>query len=148
MLLGHFSFREIARILAAFWWTNAPRGEKFQCFRLRAAAQGTCPRHAIIVYDIFSGLYSPKSGSQQWEDRLSSSASVFQLKNQGPMFLIGLGHGATHWIAGTFYVLLPFMTKDLGLSYTQAGMLVSILHVSSFCANIGSGAVVDMTGRR
>jgi MFS family permease len=64
------------------------------------------------------------------------------------MFLIGLGHGATHWIAGTFYVLLPFMTKDLGLSYTQAGMLVSILHVSSFCANIGSGAVVDMTGRR
>ena len=64
------------------------------------------------------------------------------------MFLIGLGHGATHWVAGTFYVLLPFMTKDLGLSYTEAGLLVSILHVSSFLANFGSGAVVDVTGRK
>jgi len=73
--------------------------------------------------------------------------SVFRLKNQGPMFLLGLGHGATHWIAGTFYVLLPFITKDLGLTYTQAGFLVSILHISSFVANFGSGAVVDMTGR-
>jgi MFS family permease len=78
---------------------------------------------------------------------VSNLTSVFRLKNQGPMFLLGLGHGATHWIAGTFYVLLPFITKDLGLSYTQAGFLVSILHISSFVANFGSGAVVDMTGR-
>ena len=64
------------------------------------------------------------------------------------MYLLGLGHAATHWVAGTFYVLLPFMTKDLGLSYTQAGLLVSILHISSFFANFGSGAVVDVTGRK
>ncbi len=64
------------------------------------------------------------------------------------MWLIGLGHGATHWIAGSFYVLLPYLTKDLGLSYTEAGILVSVLHVSSFLANFGSGAVVDMTGRK
>ena len=79
---------------------------------------------------------------------MTSSTSVFRLKNQGPMFLIGLGHGATHWVAGTFYVLLPFMTKDLGLSYTEAGLLVAILHISSFFANFGSGAVVDVTGRK
>ena len=78
---------------------------------------------------------------------MANPISVFRLKNQGPMFLLGLGHGATHWIAGTFYVLLPFITKDLGLTYTQAGLLVSILHISSFVANLGSGAVVDMTGR-
>jgi MFS family permease len=78
---------------------------------------------------------------------VANPISVFRLKNQGPMFLLGLGHGATHWIAGTFYVLLPFITKDLGLTYTQAGLLVSILHISSFVANLGSGAVVDMTGR-
>jgi len=64
------------------------------------------------------------------------------------MWLIGLGHGATHWVAGSFYVLLPYLTKDLGLSYTEAGLLVSVLHVSSFAANFGSGAVVDMTGRK
>lgn len=73
---------------------------------------------------------------------------ALRLKDQGPIWLIGLGHGATHWIAGTFYVLLPFLTKDLGLSYTEAGLLVSVFHVSSFVANFGSGALVDMTGRK
>ena len=78
----------------------------------------------------------------------ASMSSSLRLKGQGPIWLIGLGHGATHWIAGTFYVLLPFLTKDLGLSYTEAGLLVSVLHISSFFANFGSGALVDMTGRK
>lgn len=69
-------------------------------------------------------------------------------KNQGPAFLVGAGHGATHWIIATFYMLLPFMAKELDLSYTQTGGLVSLFHGSSFLANIGSGAVVDITGRR
>jgi len=71
-----------------------------------------------------------------------------RLKEQIPIYLVALGHGATHWIAGTFYILLPALTSDLGLSYTEAGLLVSILHISSFVANIGSGVVVDMTGRK
>lgn len=74
--------------------------------------------------------------------------SSLKFKGQSSMWLIGLGHGATHWVAGSFYVLLPYLTRDLGLSYTQAGFLVSVLHVSSFLANFGSGAVVDMTGRK
>ena len=69
-------------------------------------------------------------------------------KGQGPAFLVGLGHGGTHWVIATFYVLLPFITKDLGLTYAQAGALVTVFHISAFAANIGSGAVVDMTGRR
>jgi MFS family permease len=77
-----------------------------------------------------------------------SSTSVFALKDQGPIYLMGLGHGATHWIAGIFYIVLPLLRDDLGLSYTQAGLLVSILHVSSFVANFGSGALVDITGRK
>ncbi len=28
---------------------------------------------------------------------------------QGPAFLVGLGHGATHWLAAFFYLLLPFI---------------------------------------
>lgn len=75
-------------------------------------------------------------------------ASVLRMKDQGPIWLMGLGHGATHWIAGIFYVLLPFLTRDLGISYTEAGLLVSIFHISSFLANFGSGALVDMTGRK
>ncbi len=69
-------------------------------------------------------------------------------KGQGPAFLVASGHGATHWVLGTFYVLLPYIARDFGLSYAQAGGLVTIFHVSSFLANVGSGAVVDIRGRR
>jgi sugar phosphate permease len=61
---------------------------------------------------------------------------------------MGLGHGGTHWIAATFYLLLPFITRDLGLSYVQAGALVSLFHASAFATNFASGLVVDMSGRR
>ena len=71
-----------------------------------------------------------------------------RLAGQGPIFLIGLGHGATHWIAATFYILLPFINRDLGFSYVQAGLLVSIFHIASVGANFGSGPLVDVTGRR
>ncbi len=70
------------------------------------------------------------------------------LARQGPIFLVGLGHGATHWVAATFYLLLPFINRDLGLSYSQAGLLVSIFHIASVGANFGSGPLVDVTGRR
>jgi len=71
-----------------------------------------------------------------------------QWKEQGATFLVALGHSATHWILGVFYVLVPFIAKDLGLSYTEAGALVTVVHVSAFAANVGSGAAVDVTGRR
>ncbi|UCH73886.1 MAG: MFS transporter [Rhodospirillales bacterium] len=72
----------------------------------------------------------------------------FRLAGHGPVALIGLGHAATHWVAATFYILLPFINRDLGLSYVQAGALVSVFHIAALGANFGSGPVVDMTGRR
>lgn len=67
---------------------------------------------------------------------------------QGPAFLVAAGHGGTHWVAAFFYLLLPFITRDLGLSYADAGLLVAVFHTSSLAANFGSGLVVDVTGRR
>ncbi len=69
-------------------------------------------------------------------------------KGQGTVFLIGLGHGGIHWIAATLYLLLPFITRDLGLTYTEAGMLVAVFHVAAFAANFASGLIVDVTGKR
>jgi hypothetical protein len=37
-------------------------------------------------------------------------------RQQGPAFLVGLGHGGTHWVAAFFYLLLPYITRDLGLT--------------------------------
>ncbi len=67
---------------------------------------------------------------------------------QGPAFIVGLGHSAIHWIAAFFYLLIPFIGPDLGLSYTDTGLLVSVFHISSWVANLGSGLLVDITGRR
>jgi MFS family permease len=70
------------------------------------------------------------------------------MREQAPAWIVSAGHGATHWIAATFYLLLPYITRELGLSYTEAGLLVSPFHASSFVANFGSGMVVDVLGRR
>ena len=80
--------------------------------------------------------------------QLISRLSGVHWREQGPAFLVGVGHGGTHWIAAFFYLLLPYITRDLGLSYTDAGLLVAVFHLSSLLANFGSGLLVDVTGRR
>lgn len=62
--------------------------------------------------------------------------------------LVGAGHGGTHWILATFYILLPFLSQEFELSYAAAGALVTLFHASSLTANVASGAIVDIAGRR
>lgn len=69
------------------------------------------------------------------------------VRRQAAALLLALGHGATHWVLATIYVILPFLGQDLGLSFAQIGGLISIFHAASFLANAGSGAIVDITGR-
>lgn len=68
--------------------------------------------------------------------------------NQGPIFLVGLGHGGVHWIAATLYVVLPYATKSLGWSYAEASALVAVFHAASFLTNAVSGAAADLGDRR
>ncbi len=70
------------------------------------------------------------------------------LAGQGPAFLMMTGHAGTHWAQAAFYILLPFLARELDLSYSEVGQLVAVLNVSSFLANSFSGAVVDVLGRR
>lgn len=67
---------------------------------------------------------------------------------RAPLFVIAGAHGSLHWAVQTFYLLLPFIKEEFRLDYTQTGFLVTIVHLSSFAANIPSGVVVDVTGRR
>lgn len=71
-----------------------------------------------------------------------------RVSGQGPIVLLSLGYGATHWIVGTLYILLPFIKDSLGLSYAEAGLFLSAYHVSSFVANFATGLAVDVSGRR
>ena len=77
-----------------------------------------------------------------------SRLSGVEWRQQGRAFLIGVGHGGTHWVAAVFYIVLPFITRDLGLTYAQAGILVAVFHASAALANFGSGLLVDISGRR
>ena len=69
-------------------------------------------------------------------------------RQQGPVFLIGCGHGGTHWVTATLYLLLPFLALELGLTYAEVGLLMAAFHGGSFAANFASGLLVDLTGRR
>lgn len=66
---------------------------------------------------------------------------------QRPAFLVAFGHGGTHWILATYYLIMPFARDDLGLSLVEYGLLGAMIQISSAAANLGSGLVVDLTGR-
>lgn len=69
-------------------------------------------------------------------------------RERGPLFVIAGAHGSLHWAMAVFYLLLPFIKTEYGLSYTEIGLLTSVAHISSFATNIPSGMIVDVTGRR
>lgn len=64
------------------------------------------------------------------------------------LWLVALGHAFTHWCPATFYLLLPFLLKELNLSYSQAGFLITIRVVANLAVNIPAGILVDLIGQR
>jgi sugar phosphate permease len=64
------------------------------------------------------------------------------------VWLISAGHGLTHWYPATFYILLPLIGKELGLSYTQIGLLMSMQHIAGAISNLPGGMLVDAVGKK
>ena len=64
------------------------------------------------------------------------------------VWLISAGHGLTHWYMATFYVLLPLIGKELGLSYTEIGMIMSVQFLAGAISNLPGGMIVDMVGQK
>lgn len=64
------------------------------------------------------------------------------------VWLISAGHGLTHWYTATFYLLLPLIGKELGLSYTEIGLIMTIQHLAGAISNLPGGMVVDMVGKK
>ncbi len=63
--------------------------------------------------------------------------------------LVGLsvGHAFTDWYTGTLYIVLPYIAKDLGLTYSQVGILMGWNSFSSFFVNLPGGFIVDTVGK-
>jgi MFS family permease len=64
------------------------------------------------------------------------------------VWLITLGHALTHWYPATFYLLLPIIGKELGLTYSQIGLIMTCQYLAGAVANIPGGALVDTVGRK
>ena len=64
------------------------------------------------------------------------------------VWLISLGHGLTHWYTATFYLLLPLIGRELGLSYTEIGLIMTIQHLAGAVSNIPGGMLVDTVGKK
>lgn len=63
------------------------------------------------------------------------------------LWATSIGHAYTHWFPSTFYLLLPLIKDELGLTYTEMGLLVTTRFVVSTGANFPSGMVVDLLKR-
>ena len=64
------------------------------------------------------------------------------------VWLITLGHGLTHWYPSTFYLILPIIGRELGLSYSQIGLIMTCQYIAGAVANIPGGIITDTVGRK
>jgi FSR family fosmidomycin resistance protein-like MFS transporter len=64
------------------------------------------------------------------------------------MWAIAGGHALNHTTLAAFSLLLPFIARHLGLSFSQVGLLVSVRQFMSVVVNIPAGVLVDVVGQR
>lgn len=77
-----------------------------------------------------------------------NSAAATAPRSFKDVWLISAGHGLTHWYTATFYILLPLIGKELGLSYTEIGLIMTIQHLAGAVSNLPGGMIVDMVGKK
>lgn len=64
------------------------------------------------------------------------------------VWLITIGHAFTHWYPATFYLLLPLIGRELGLTYGEVGLIMTCQYAAGAVANVPGGMLVDAVGRR
>jgi MFS transporter, FSR family, fosmidomycin resistance protein len=79
---------------------------------------------------------------------ITVDAAVLPRRSFQEVWVISLGHALTHWYPATFYLLLPLIGKELGLSYSEIGSVLSCQYLAGAVANIPGGIFVDTVGRK
>ena len=74
--------------------------------------------------------------------KLTSKPSFLEI------FVITLGHTMTHWYPATFYLLLPLIGKELGLSYGEIGAIMTCQYLVGAISNVPGGLAVDFVNRK
>jgi MFS family permease len=76
---------------------------------------------------------------------LLNGMSRLESRNMG---LIILGHALTHWYPATFYMLLPLIGSEMGLSYSQIGFIMTCQYAAGAISNVPGGMLVDVWGKK
>src|ERR1051326_9352327 len=64
------------------------------------------------------------------------------------VWLISVGHMLTHWYPATFYLLLPLIGNELGLSYGQIGSILTCPFVCGSPSHIPGGGIAAAGARQ
>jgi len=81
-------------------------------------------------------------------EQKASGLSWGRIKKTDPALVaVSLGHAITHWYPSALYIVLPYLARDLGLTYSQVGVLMGWNYFTSFFINLPAGIIVDMVGK-
>ena len=75
----------------------------------------------------------------------AAQLSKLDIRNMG---LITLGHSLTHWYPATFFMLLPLIGNEMGLTYSQIGFIMTCQYAAGAVSNVPGGMLVDMWGKK
>lgn len=64
------------------------------------------------------------------------------------LWVLALGHGATHWHRGAMSVCLPLILKDLSMNYTQMGLIRSVQQIVAMISTMVGGLATDILNQR
>lgn len=70
------------------------------------------------------------------------------LGRQAYLALVSVAHGWIHWYNQAFYVILPFLAIEYGLSNSQAGLLVAFQSLMVAMINLPAAMFTDTLGLR
>lgn len=76
----------------------------------------------------------------------AAATAGFSGRSFKEVWVISLGHALTHWYPATFYLLLPIIGRELGLSYAEIGFIMTVQHTVGAITNIPGGVIVDAVG--
>ena len=75
----------------------------------------------------------------------ATQLTKLDIRNMG---LITLGHSLTHWYPATFFMLLPLIGNEMGLSYSQIGFIMTCQYAAGAISNVPGGMLVDVWGKK
>jgi FSR family fosmidomycin resistance protein-like MFS transporter len=78
----------------------------------------------------------------------TTSANTPPRRSFREVWVISIGHALTHWYPATFYLLLPLIGKELGLDYSQIGLIMTCQYVAGALSNVPGGMLVDTVGKK